>query len=177
MKRHLDFHFDFLMSLLALFAALLAPAASLKADEKEIVGWVEKVKIQPANFIVQGKLDTGADYSSLNATKIEEFQKDGADWVKFSVANRYGEEREISAKVQRTALIKRHGGKSPQKRPVIRLAICLGTHYMETDVNLVDRSNFDYQMLIGRNFLAGNLLIDPSSTYMAEPTCQGTQKK
>ena len=57
------------------------------------------------------------------------------------------------------------------------MAICLGSHYMETDVNLVDRSNFDYQMLIGRNFLAGNVLIDPASTYVAEPACQGIPKK
>lgn len=145
--------------------------------EKEIVGWVEKVKLFPSNLIVQGKLDTGADYSSLSASKIEEFEKDGEPWVKFSVANRYGETREIVERIQRTALIKRHGGKSPQKRPVIRLSICLGQHYMQTDVNLVDRSNFDYQMLIGRNFLAGNVLIDPASTYMAEPACQGAPKK
>lgn len=145
--------------------------------EKEIVGWVEKVKIFPSNLIVQGKLDTGADYSSLSASKIEEFEKDGEPWVKFSVENRYGEVREISERVQRTALIKRHGGKSPQKRPVIRLSICLGSHYMQTDVNLVDRSNFDYQMLIGRNFLAGNVLIDPASTYVAEPSCKGAPGK
>lgn len=160
---------------IALFVSLFITEA--RSEEKEIVGWVEKVKIYPSNLIVQGKLDTGADYSSLSATKIEEFQKDGTEWVKFSVSNRYGEEREISARVQRTALIKRHGGKAPSKRPVIRLAICLGSHYMETDVNLVDRSNFDYQMLIGRNFLAGNVLIDPASTYMAEPACQGNPKK
>ena len=156
---------------------LVIPNEQIQSEEKEIVGWVEKVRLYPSNLVVQGKLDTGADYSSLSASKIEEFDKDGERWVKFSVQNRYGEIREISERVQRTALIKRHGGKSPQKRPVIRLAICLGTHYMETDVNLVDRSNFDYQMLIGRNFMAGNILIDPASTYVAEPHCQGIIKK
>lgn len=162
----------------AIFLALFCGVTAHRAHgaQKEVVGWVEKVKLFPANMIVQGKLDTGADYSSLNASQIEEFEKEGQRWVKFSLKNRYGEVREITARVQRTALIKRHEGKS-QKRPVIRLAMCLGTHYMETDVNLVDRSNFDYQMLIGRDFLAGNVLVDPASTYVAEPNCPGAPHK
>ena len=162
---------------LAFYSIFFCSTHHLYAEEKEVVGWVEKVKIFPSNLIVQGKLDTGADYSSLSASHIEEFEKNGESWVKFSLKNRFGETKEISERVQRIALIKRHGGKAPQKRPVIRLAICLGSHYMETDVNLVDRSNFDYQLLIGRNYLAGNVLVDPSSTYMAEPSCQGAAKK
>jgi hypothetical protein len=149
---------------------------SIHAEDKEVVGWVEKIKIFPSQLVLQAKLDTGADYSSLSASDIQEFEKNGERWVKFSLKNRYGETKEINEKVRRTALIKRHAGKSPQKRPVIRLAICLGTHYMETDVNLIDRSNFDYQLLIGRDFLAGNVLIDPSSTYMIEPACVRNSK-
>ena len=166
--------FEYILSILLLFPI---STCNLYAEEKEVVGWVEKVKIFPSNLIVQGKLDTGADYSSLSALRIEEYEKNGEPWVKFSLKNRYGEEKEINERVLRTALIKRHGGKAPQKRPVIRLAICLGSHYMETDVNLVDRSNFDYQLLIGRNYLAGNVMVDPSSTYMAEPSCKGATKK
>jgi hypothetical protein len=167
----------FSISALFLNIYLLICPQLIFAAEKEVVGWVEKVRLFPSNLLVQGKLDSGADFSSLSATDIVEFDKDGVNWVKFSVQNRYGEKREITERVQRTALIKRHGKKSPQRRPVIRLAICLGNHYMETDVNLVDRSNFDFQMLIGRNFLAGNVLLDPASTYLTEPRCQGVPKK
>ena len=42
---------------------------------------------------------------------------------------------------------------------------------MEEEVNLADRTNFDYQMLIGRSFLSGNVLIDPSLQYSFEPNC------
>jgi hypothetical protein len=76
----------------------------------------------------------------------------------------------VEKQVRRTALIKRHGGKN-QRRAVIRLGICLGSTYMEEDVNLTDRTHFDYQMLVGRSFLAGNAIIDPSLTYTTEPNC------
>lgn len=169
------YHYQSLLSGIAVLTWALAihlPARSAYSEEKEIVGWVEKVRLNPTGMVVQAKLDTGADFSSLSASEIKEFERDGAPWVSFSVENRYGEKKLIERKVHRTALIKRHGGKSPQKRPVIRLGLCLGMHYMEADVNLIDRSNFDFQMLIGRNFLAGNVLVDPASTYTVEPACQ-----
>lgn len=154
---------------------LLLIATSSGAQEKDIVGWLEKVRIFPTNLVVHGKLDTGADYSSLNAANLQEFEKDGVKWVRFDLANRYGERATIEREVMRTAMVKRHFGK-PQKRLVIRLGICVGSRYMEADVNLVDRTNFENQMLIGRSFLAGNVIVDPSMTFTAEPECRVATK-
>ncbi|RMG43035.1 MAG: hypothetical protein D6719_04615 [Candidatus Dadabacteria bacterium] len=157
--------------LLSLTTGILLNVAPLIAQEKEILGWVEKVKIYPPRLILHAKLDTGADYSSLHARNITEFKRNGQDWVSFVVVNRYGNTIRLEKEVIRHALIKRHGGKH-QKRSVIRLGICVGNTYMEHDVNLVDRRNFDYQMLIGRKFLAGNIIVDPAVTYTAEPRCK-----
>lgn len=153
-------------------AVLCTVSGALYAQEKESVGWQEKVRIYPANIVVHCKIDTGADYSSLNASKIEQIQKDGKDWIRFEITNRYGNKATIERELVRTALIKRHGSK-PDKRPVIRLGICIGTKYMEADVNLVNRSNFETQMLIGRSFLAGNIVVDPAMTFTVEPSCKG----
>jgi hypothetical protein len=71
----------------------------------------------------------------------------------------------------RTATIKRHYLKS-QQRPVIKLGLCLGTIYKETEVNLVDRSGFQYRMLLGRKFMEGEVIIDPSAKYTVEPECK-----
>ncbi|MBX7137258.1 MAG: RimK/LysX family protein [Oligoflexia bacterium] len=156
-------------------AILWLAAATLFAQEKESVGWQEKVRIYPANIVVHCKIDTGADYSSLNASNIEEIEKSGKQWIRFEITNRYGNKATIERELVRTALIKRHGSK-PDKRPVIRLGICIGTKYMEADVNLVNRSNFETQMLIGRSFLAGNVVVDPAMTFTAEPACKGGMK-
>jgi hypothetical protein len=143
---------------------------------RPVAGWAERVKIFPGDIIVHAKLDTGADNSSLNAAHVFEFVKEGKDrWVRFEVINRYGKKAIIEAPVLRIARIKRAGGNT-QKRMVIRLKICLGKEYMEADVNLVDRSDFDFQMLIGRSFLGGNALIDPSSSFLLEPECKGVPK-
>jgi hypothetical protein len=74
--------------------------------------------------------------------------------------------------VRRSAFIKRHAGKSVE-RAVVRLGLCLGSHYMEEEVSLVAREKFSHQMLVGRSFLAGNVLVDSAVNYTVEPNCQG----
>lgn len=141
------------------------------AENKQVVGWLEKVCIYPGNLVIRAKLDTGAKNSSLNASHITEFMCNGDQWVRFNVTSRYGKTVTFERKVQGVAKIKRHGAK-PQIRFAIRLGICLGSSYDEVEVNLVDRSDFTYQMLIGRSFLKGNVIIDPSSKYITKPNCK-----
>jgi hypothetical protein len=163
----------YLYPLLAgLFAALvLAPPAM--AGEKTIVGWIEKVRVDPGNFVVHAKLDSGAEYSSLDAGNLQIFERDGKTWVRFDLEEkREGKNLTIERPLLRWAPIKRHN-QAPQKRPVIQMGVCLGNIYKETEVNLVDRKNYQYRMLIGRKFMEGVAIIDPSAKYTVEPACKG----
>lgn len=153
---------------------LVSPVA---AQGKQVVGWLEKVRIYPGNLIIHAKLDTGAKNSSLNASHITEFTRNGEQWVRFNVIDRYGKTVTIERKINRTAKIKRRGGRAAQPRYSIHLGICLGDFYREAEVNLVDRSDFIYQMLIGRSFLADNFIIDPSAKFTTKPICKGMPKK
>ena len=139
--------------------------------QKDLLGWIEKVVIHPYEFPLHAKLDTGADFCSLGATEIKRFKRGGKSFASFKVRNRNGAEISMEAPVIRTTRIKRLRG-SAQERLVVRLNICLGAHQMEVDVNLIDRSNFSYRMLIGRNFLSGNVIVDSSSTYLSDPVCK-----
>ena len=56
---------------------------------------------------------------------------------------------------------------------MVLLGICVGAYYREVEVNLVDRSKFKYPLLVGRSFLSGALIVDPSKTYAVEPNCPG----
>ncbi len=150
-----------------LFLALPAVAA-----EKTVVGWIEKVRIYPGNFLVHAKLDSGADYSSLDASNLQFFERDGKKWVRFDLAeNHTGNKVTIERPLLRWAPIKRHN-EEPQRRPLIKLGVCLGNIYKETEVNLVDRKNYYYRMLIGRKFMEGAVIIDPAAKYTVEPNCQ-----
>lgn len=140
------------------------------AGEKSTVGWVEHVTILPENIKVKAKLDTGARNSSLNAVNIAEFKRGEDTYVRFDLTNWKGRTETIEAKVIRIAKIKKHNSKY-QLRPVIRIGICLKKTFKEVEVNLVDRRNFIYQMLIGRSFLKGDFVIDSSKTNTVKTDC------
>jgi hypothetical protein len=160
----------YLQALFLGLCGVLALAPLLAAGELQIVGWIEKVRLYPGNFVVHAKLDSGAEYSSLHAGNLQEFQRDGRRWVRFDLTNREGQKITMERPLLREATIKRHFLKA-QKRPVIKLGICLGRIYQETEVNLVDRSGFLYRMLIGRKFMEGLVAIDPAAKYTVEPSC------
>ena len=135
-----------------------------------VVGWVEKARIYPGDFLMHAKMDTGAKNSSLNASQMETFRREGREWVRVSLVNRDGKSTTLERPVERIAQIKRHRGNS-QERPVITLGICVNDVYKEVEVSLIDRSRFDYQLLVGRSFMEGDQIIDPSLSYSAEPAC------
>lgn len=140
------------------------------ADMKPIFGWVERARISPGNAVLSAKLDTGADNSSLNVAHATVFERDGEHWASFEVTDDQGKTQTLERKLVRTAKIKRHSGPR-QERPVVKLGVCIGNCYRETEVNLVDRSRFKYQLLIGRSFMKNTLLVDPSLEYTSEPQC------
>jgi len=150
---------------------VLGIAASLSADSKQIMGVIENARIFPGDIIISAKLDTGADNSSLNVTRLTQFDREGAPWVRFEVTDRDGKVVTIERNLIRTARIKRHQGPR-QERPVVRMGICVGNYYKETEVNLVDRSRFKHQLLIGRSLMQDRIVVDPSREYTVEPECQ-----
>ena len=148
------------------FVSIAAPASA-----KEVVGWVENAKVYPGGIQIKSKIDTGAKTSSLNCQCITPKKRNGEDWVSFSVKNYKGEITMFEKPVLRVAKIRRFFGKS-QERYVVKLGICLGTIYREEEVTLVDRSGFNYQMLIGRNFTRNDFLVDPGKTFTTNPSCK-----
>lgn len=155
-------------------ALTLSFSASLAADDKvniqQIYSWKEYVKVYPSGMKFKAKLDSGAKTSSLNATEIEQFERGDEEWIRFTIENDEGEKATLERKLVRTVKIKEHSGES-QRRPVVKMGICLATMYKEVEVNLVDRSDFTTGMLIGRTFMEDDVLIDPASTYTHNPDC------
>jgi hypothetical protein len=149
---------------------ILSPAAY----SREVIGWVENVGVSPLNVIVKAKIDTGANSSSLHCDCINKFIRDGESWVSFMLTDVDGKQVTVEKKLLRKVKVKRHFGDA-QRRDVIRLGVCIGSHYEETDVSLVDRTGLNYSMLIGRKFLSGNFLVDPSATFASSPNCSDVE--
>ncbi len=148
----------------------LVPLTPAHGESYEMVGWVEKVCILPGNLMLRAKVDSGAVSCCLHAPDVVQFDRNGEKWVRFHILDIKGNKTSVEGKVVGVRRIKRHFG-AFQDRLVIRLGVCLGNVYKKVDVNLVDRSGFDYPMLIGRNFMQGKLVINPSTMYTVEPNC------
>jgi hypothetical protein len=138
---------------------------------REVVGWLESAQVEPEGIRLRAKLDTGADTTSLGASDIRLYSADGSDYVAFRPQVEGTPGPWIWRPLARFAEIRRHEG-PPDRRPVVRLWVCLERILREVEVTLADRSNFSYPLLLGRNFLAGELLVDSTAAFTTEPSCR-----
>lgn len=142
------------------------PAPRSPMKEKLVMGWLESVYLRPWNLRVTAKLDTGAKTSSLHADHIDHFSKEGEEWVRFTLtATEENKSIVVERPVVRTAYIKERMARS-SRREVVKLGLCKNGRVYETEVTLVDRSNFNYPLLLGRSFLEGIALVDAGATFL-----------
>lgn len=142
--------------------------------EKKVYGLHERVYLSDVGVRVHAKLDTGARTSSLGATNIHIFEKEGRDWVRFTPQIKGEELAPIEKLLVRHSKIKRREDdiKKDQDvitvRPVVLMNICFDGHLHEIEVNLTDRSRFVYPLLLGSITLSQlNAVIDPSLIYQS----------
>ncbi|MDE1165601.1 MAG: ATP-dependent zinc protease [Pseudomonas sp.] len=168
-----------LKSFPSLFCLLVMPGLSAAAD-KSVYGLNEYARLSDIDLEVAAKLDTGAKTASLSARDIKRFKRDGESWVRFYLAIDAAHEHPIERPLARVSKIKRRAGdydpdegKHYTARPVIALDICMGTALRSIEVNLTDRSAFQYPLLIGSEALKHfDALVDPSLKYAAgKPAC------
>ena len=156
--------------------ALTAALATGHAAELVTVGWIERVGLGTERVLVAAKLDTGADTSSLHAVDIRMSSRADGDWVAFDVTGHDGVTTRFERKVVRVARVRRASG-GTQLRPVVLMGVCLGRVYRMTEVNLTDRSGFNYEFLVGRSFLAPNFAVDSARINTVEPDCPETRRR
>jgi hypothetical protein len=132
-----------------------------------IIGAVEWAKIGKAgagksDIMLESRIDTGADTTSIHAEDIQLIEKDGRRYVRFVLidpATGYRHPQEL--RLRRRVLIKQTDGHY-DRRYVVRMWVTLGETRSRIDVNLTNRTSFEYPMLIGRNFLTDSLIVDVS---------------
>ena len=145
-------------------------STSVFAASPQTIGWIEHVGIQSQNLVMKAKIDTGADNSSVHAEDISIFESDGTNMVKFTLRNKQGDAITMEKPLLRYALIKRKGAES-LRRPVVEMDLCVGNAIQTVPVNLANRANFAYRMLVGRSYLKHGYVVDANSKYTSEPNC------
>lgn len=159
------------MRYLLILLCLFSSQAVAENSELKIIGWIENVKIMPENFELTAKIDTGADNSSLDVTDLQNFTRQGKEWLRFKVMSNNEKIQTFERPLKRYTHIKRKRAE-PIKRPVVTMQLCLGGHTYLTPVNLATRKDFKYRMLIGRSFLKGRFLVDSAAKKTQLEKCQ-----
>jgi hypothetical protein len=153
-------------------SAALAPCAhGAKPDSLPVAGWLERALVSPARVPMEAKLDSGARTSSLHASSVRRYERDGEDWVSFQITGMDGRTVRLRRRLLRMATVRSALGVD-EGRPVVALGICVGRVHRVTEVSLVDRSELNVPLLIGRRFLRGRLLVDLSRRHLLEPDCE-----
>ncbi len=155
-------------------AEVAPPAASTDEGvrgEFVTLGYLEDVRVGNLGLEMKGKLDTGADTSSVYARDIELYDRKGKDtWVRFRLIGKDGRSIRYDQNVIRFVRIKqKRGGRI--RRPVIHLPLCVGGKSGVAEINLADRSDFEFDILVGREFLAHRIAVDSSRTYASKNAC------
>ena len=150
------------------------------AAGKTVYGLNEYAHLSGIDLEVAAKLDTGAKTASLSARDIKRFKRNGESWVRFYLAIDTAHSHPIERPLARVSKIKRRAGdydpdedKNYTARPVIALDVCMGSALRSIEVNLTDRSTFQYPLLIVSEALKRfDALVDPSLKYAAgKPAC------
>ena len=91
------------------------------------------------------------------------------DFITFAIKTNDGLTKPIRKKISRWVRIKKKTG-GHIRRPTVMMQFWIAGQLIEEEVNLSDRDDFIYDVLIGRNMLKkGNLVVDSAQTFTAKP--------
>lgn len=144
----------------------MCPAAV--ANKKAILGEYEYATVAPPGFKYLARIDTGATSSSIHATEVTRFERDGDKWVRFTLHDpENGETVTLERALQRRVRIKQAESED-DRRLTVMTTIKIGTLAKQVEVTLSDRSNMKFPLLIGRNFLIDTAVVDVSFKRVVE---------
>lgn len=126
-----------------------------------IVGAVEYARIEPIGLVMEARVDTGAETTSVHAEDLRLVERDGKRYVYFSLLDENGRKYPLVRRLRRQVLIKRPDAE-PERRLVVELWVTLGLNSALVEVTLSDREVFDYPLLVGRNYLTDLMIVDVS---------------
>ena len=152
------------ISLLLLTILLFLPSEKSCAGEKITIGQVEEVVLLPWGVKLHARIDTGASTSSLDARDLK--VKDNV--AEFNLPQKYG-----NLKLSLPVIEWQHvrGADFRERRPVVEITLCIGPKLIRARMTLNDRSKASYPIIVGRNILKDNFVVDCVQSNCLSPSC------
>lgn len=141
-------------------------------DQLSVIGLREWINLPELGMVgLRAKIDTGASTSTLHASDIVPFERDGTRWVRFTahlgtlVQRRHAN---CEAPLVTVKTIKSSNGQA-QTRYVIRTQLALGDRLWPVDFTLACRKTMRYRVLLGAKALIdGQLVVNPALSYVQD---------
>ncbi len=132
-----------------------------------IIGWRELVQLPELGLHeLPAKIDTGARTSSLHGHVVEEFERDGEKFVRFSVDFPDRNVRQICEAVHVDIRGVTSSNGKTQRRYVIKTPLVIGDLEFRAEISLADRSDMKFPMLIGRSSLRRRFVADSGHSWL-----------
>ena len=133
---------------------------------RTVIGWREWLALPQLGIAaIRAKIDTGARSCALHVESIEEYRVNEVVWLRFVVAAR----RRNIVVCEAPALDRRpvtdSGGRTAE-RWFIGTTIGIAGQRFDAEINLTNRGNMLFPMLLGRRALSGRFLVDPAGAYL-----------
>lgn len=138
-----------------------------RQDGPIVVGWREWAGLPQLGIArAMAKIDTGARTSALHANFIQPFEADGAPWVRFDVTGEAETMPWHETRIADQRLVRSSNGET-ELRNVIRTNLFLAGQVWPIELTLTNRERMELPMLIGREALAGRVLVDAQKSWLS----------
>lgn len=144
------------------------------------VGWREWVGLPSFGVAhLKAKIDTGARTSALHAFDLVEFERDGEEWVRFSVHPWQRSDEDAvptECRVHDRRAVRSSSGHS-EPRVVVLTDVRLGAEVVTAELTLTRRDEMGFRMLIGREVLRQGFLVDSGRSYLGGRPARAVRRR
>jgi hypothetical protein len=134
------------------------------------IGWKEHLQFTEWDLRrIRVKIDTGARTSALDVVRYDLMETAGGGLTAtlyLALDSKHpGRFTRIHTPVLRTVLVRNPGGLR-EERPLVETAVRLGPIHKRIRITITNRSSMRYRMILGREALANDFIVDVSRKYL-----------
>lgn len=141
----------------------------MNKPQKPVIGALETCSLPDLGITdMTVRIDTGAKTSSLHVDNLKKYVENSKTFVSFDLHPEiHNVETIVQCKAAVTDIrkIKSSNG-SAEQRYVITTPIQLGEFHWNIEITLTNRADMNYLMLLGREGLGEQFLVDPSLVFL-----------
>jgi hypothetical protein len=142
-----------------------------------VLGWREWLALPELGIAgIRAKIDTGARSSSLHVREQQLFERDGRRMVRFLIE--HGADDALSGHLESEVIDQRDvtdSGGNKETRIFIRTRLQIsGGLAWPIEVNLTERRNMAFPMLLGRTAIRRRCIVDPARSWLLGHGPKGT---